>query len=162
MKKSILLLFCSVFLSSMLFADKSLANYSKFSKKKDDEIVAKYKEITPWGMSVSIDLHSADPKMMRDAKVITKFMKDLVKYIDMKAYGEPIVVNFGDTPLVAGYSALQLIETSSLTAHFANSTNSIHLDIFSCKYFRPNQAALWCKEYFKAAELKEASVVFRY
>lgn len=151
-------------LNGILFAnvDKSLANYSKYSKEKDDEIVAKYQEITPWGMSVSIDLHSADPKMIRDAKVITKFMKDLVKYIDMKAYGEPIVVNFGDTPLVAGYSALQLIETSSITAHFANSTNSIHLDIFSCKYFRPNQAALWCKKYFKAAELKESSVVFRY
>ncbi len=163
MKKSILLLFCAMFLNGILFAkDKSLANYSKYSKQKDDEIVAKYQEITPWGMNVSIDLHGADPKMIRDGKVITKFMKDLVKYIDMKAYGEPIVVNFGDTPLVAGYSALQLIETSSITAHFANSTNSIHLDIFSCKYFRPNQTALWSKEYFKATELEESSVVFRY
>jgi len=160
MKKCILLLLCSMFLNSILFAnaDKSLANYSKYSK----QIVANYKEITPWGMNVSIDLHAADAKMIRDGKVITKFMKDLVKYINMKAYGDPIVVNFGDTPLVAGYSALQLIETSSITAHFANSTNSIHLDIFSCKYFRPHQTALWCKEYFKAQELKESSVVFRY
>jgi len=94
--------------------------------------------------------------------VITKFMKDLVNYINMKAYGEPIVVNFGDTPRVAGYSAMQLIETSSITAHFANSTNAIHIDIFSCKFFRPYQTALWCKEYFKAQELKESSVVFRY
>ena len=93
-------------------------------------------------MNVSINLHSANPEMIRDGKVITKFIKDLVKYINMKAYGEPIVKNFGDTPIVAGYSALQLIETSSITAHFANSTNSIFIDIFSCKYFRPHQTAL--------------------
>ena len=79
MKKSILLLFCAMLLNGILFAnaDKSLANYSKYSKQKDDKIVANYKEITPWGMSVSIDLHAANPKMIRDGKVITKFMKDL-------------------------------------------------------------------------------------
>ncbi len=156
MKKSILLLFCAMFLSSILFANagKSLANYSKFSKQKDDEIVAKYQEMTPWGMNVSIDLHSADPKMIRDGKVIARFMKDLVKYIDMKAYGEPIVVTFEDTPVVAGYSALQLIETSSITAHFANSTNSIHLDIFSCKYYRPNQTLFGARNTLKQQSCK--------
>jgi len=137
-------------------------HYSKFSKQKDAEIVAEYQETGPWGMSVSIDLHSANPKKIRDGKIITQFMKDLVKHIDMKAYGEPIVVNFGDTPQVAGYSALQLIETSSITAHFANSTNSVHLDIFSCKYFRPQETALWCKKYFDALEMNVSPVVFRY
>ncbi|MBN2479505.1 MAG: S-adenosylmethionine decarboxylase [Parachlamydiales bacterium] len=164
MKKTFLLVFCALFLNSILFANvgPSVVNYSKFSKQKDNEVVAAYKENTPWGMNVSIDLHSADPKMIRDGKVITKFMKDLVKYINMKAYGEPIVVNFGDTPRVAGYSALQLIETSSITAHFANSTNSVHIDIFSCKYFKPHETALWCKDYFKAEEMNVSQVVFRY
>lgn len=164
MKKYIFLLFFILNINSVLFAaaNINLSNYSKFSKQQDDKVVDKFKETTPWGMNVSINLHSADAKMIRDGKVITQFMKDLVKFIDMKAYGEPIVKDFGDTPIVAGYSALQLIETSSITAHFANSTNSIYIDIFSCKYFRPNQTALWCKEYFKAQQLEESSVVFRY
>jgi len=137
-------------------------HYSEFSKQIDSQIVDEYKETGPWGMSVAIDLHSADPKSIRDKDFITQFIKDLVKYIDMRAYGEPIVVNFGDNPRVAGYSAIQLIETSSITAHFANATNSVHLDIFSCKYFKPRNAAIWCKKYFNAGEMHIPSVVFRY
>lgn len=136
--------------------------YSKFAKDKDDQVVAEYNEGGPWGMSVSIDLHSADPKKIRDGKFITQFMKDLVVFIKMKAYGEPIVVNFGSSPEVFGYSAMQLIETSSITAHFANKTNSVHIDIFSCSPYRPQEAGLWCKEYFQAQELNISPVVFRY
>ena len=112
----------------------------------------RYSEENPWGMNCSIDLYEADPKLIRNPKYVKKFMKDLVKFIKMKAYGEPIVINFGDTPRVAGISAMQLIETSSITAHFANFTNSVHIDIFSCKSFRPHEAALFCREYFKAVK----------
>jgi S-adenosylmethionine/arginine decarboxylase-like enzyme len=161
MKK--LFLLCCLFSCSLFAAPgQDIINYSKFSEQKDDAIVAAYKEEGPWGMSVSIDLHSANPQKIRDGKYITQFMKDLVKFIKMKAYGEPIVVNFGSNPRVAGYSALQLIETSSITAHFANSTNSVHIDIFSCKFFKPHEAALWCKEYFDAVEMNVSPVVFRF
>ncbi len=162
MKKLLMLFFIFTCSSVFATAGQDVIQYSKFSQQKDDEIVAKYKEEGPWGMSISIDLHSANPKKIRDGKYITQFMKDLVKFIKMKAYGEPIVVNFGDTPRVAGYSALQLIETSSITAHFANFTNSVHIDIFSCKYYKPHEAALWCKQYFEAQEMNVSPVVFRF
>ncbi len=165
MKKSILgAFFAALFAMNMLLATagQDTVIYSKFSKQKDDQIVAEYQEKGPWGMSVSIDLHSADPKKIRDGEFIKKFIKDLVLFIKMKAYGEPIVVNFGDTPRVAGYSAMQLIETSSITCHFANSTNSIHLDIFSCSPYRPHETAIWVKEYFEAQEMNVSPVVFRF
>lgn len=44
-------------------------HYSKFSKQKDAEIVAEYQETGPWGMSVSIDLHSANPKKFETEKL---------------------------------------------------------------------------------------------
>jgi len=164
MKKIFFLVALFISINQIAFATpgQDTIQYSKFSEQKDAKIVSEYRETGPWGMSVSIDLHSANPKKIRNGKFITQFIKDLVKHIDMKAYGEPIVVNFGDTPRVAGYSAMQLIETSSITAHFANFTNSVHIDIFSCKSFRPHEAALWCKTYFNAVEMNVSPVVFRY
>jgi len=47
-------------IASFAFANNYSSLYSKLSKEKDDEIVAKFKETTPWGMNVSINLHSAD------------------------------------------------------------------------------------------------------
>lgn len=130
--------------------------------KKDDEIVEIYQKESPWGMSISIDLHKADPKHMRDENFIKKFIKDLVIFINMKAYGEPIIKSFGEDPKVAGISVMQLIETSSITAHFANFTNSIYVDIFSCTHFRPHETALFCKNYFKAVDLTISPVSFRF
>ena len=135
---------------------------SKSSKKLDDEIMDRYEEESPWGMNAAIDLHETDKKLIKDPEFVKKFLKDLVEFIKMKAYGEPMVVNFGDTDRVAGISAVQLIETSSITAHFANFTDAAHIDIFSCKSFRPHEAGLFCKQYFKAVELKVSQVVFRY
>ncbi|NGX48970.1 MAG: S-adenosylmethionine decarboxylase proenzyme [Candidatus Anoxychlamydiales bacterium] len=135
---------------------------SKSSKQLDQEVLDRYSEENPWGMNVSIDLYEADAKLIRDPKYVKQFMIDLVKFIDMKAYGAPIVVDFGDTPRVAGISAMQLIETSSITAHFANFSNSVHIDIFSCKAFSPHKAALFCRQYFKAEEMKVSPVVFRF
>ena len=166
MKKNLFLSLLTAFLlgNGFLLAQSgsALIMKNKSWDARDEEIVQTYKSEGPWGMSVSIDLHSADPKMLRSEKIVTQFIKDLVVFIKMKAYGEPIVRNFGDNPRVAGISALQLIETSSITAHFANNTNSIHIDIFSCSAFRPHAAALWCKDYFKAVELQVSPAIFRF
>ena len=51
----------------------------------------------------------------------------------MKRFGETQVVHFGEDEKVAGFSMVQLIETSLISAHFANLTNTVYLDVFSCK-----------------------------
>ncbi len=134
----------------------------KSSKRLDDEVVDRYKQENPWGMNFSIDLYECDPGLIRDPKYIKKFLADVVKFIDMKAYGDPVVVHFGKEPRVSGISAMQLIETSSITAHFADITNTAHIDIFSCKPFKPHLTSIFCKDYFKAKEEKMSSVVFRF
>ena len=70
----------------------------------------------------------------------------------MKRFGECVVVNFGEDERVAGFSMTQLIETSLISAHFANLTNATYLDIFSCKYYNPYEAAEFAKEFFGATE----------
>jgi S-adenosylmethionine/arginine decarboxylase-like enzyme len=128
----------------------------------DDSIVDRYKDIDPWGMNVSIDIYGCDVEMIRNEKVIAEFIKKLIQFIGMKAYGEPLIKNFGPNPRLFGISALQLIETSSITLHFSPETKGGHIDIFSCRCFRPNAAGLFCKKYFKANELVVSPVTFRY
>lgn len=128
---------------------------------KDQEIVKKYKKQKPWGMSTCIDLQDCDPKMIRDAKKIKKFVDDLCKLIDMKKFGKTTVVDFGEDPRVSGFSMTQLIETSLISGHFANQTNAVYLDVFSCKEYPPYKTAEFCKEFFRAKSYK-VKVNFRY
>jgi len=47
---------------------------------------------------------------------------------------------------------VQLIETSLISGHFANQTNNVYLDVFSCKFFDPNTVAEYAKEFFEARD----------
>ena len=88
-----------------------------------------------WGFHISLDCKSCDNFSITSSDWIAKFTKDLVKRIDMVAYGEPQIVNFG-TGNKAGFTLVQLIETSNICAHFCNDTGDAYFDIFSCKPFK--------------------------
>lgn len=77
-----------------------------------------------------------------------------MKDIDMKAYGKPIIKWFGDGER-GGYTLVQLIETSCITAHFSEERNAVFLDVFSCKQFDPFVVRGLVKEYFKAESMNE-------
>ncbi|MCG6162196.1 S-adenosylmethionine decarboxylase, partial [Leptospira bandrabouensis] len=77
-----------------------------------------------WGLLTSIDLESCDPVLIRDADAIKRYVVELCDLIEMKRFGETVVVHFGEDERVAGYSMFQLIETSCISAHFANATES--------------------------------------
>ena len=95
--------------------------------------------------------------------VIKNFTKDLVKRIDMVAYGDPQIVMFG-TGNKKGYTLIQLIETSNIAAHFVEENNTMYLDVFSCKDFDPSIVKETVREYFDAQKfssrvfLREAPV----
>ncbi len=116
----------------------------------DSAIRADYQNENAWGLLASIDLHGCNAATIRDAEAIKRFVVELCERIDMKRFGECTVVNFGEDERVAGFSMFQLIETSCISAHFANATNNTYLDIFSCKYYNPYEAAEFSKEFFGA------------
>lgn len=126
----------------------------------DQKIVNDYNNRNPWGMSTCVDLKDCDPEIIRNAEKIKQFVDELVKLIDMKKFGDCVCVDFGDNPRVSGFSMTQLIETSLISGHFANNSNSAYLDIFSCKAYPPYKAAEFCKNFFKAKEV-EVKVNFR-
>jgi S-adenosylmethionine/arginine decarboxylase-like enzyme len=104
----------------------------------------------PWGWHLILNLYQCDSSLIQSAEVIKTFVIDLCDLIDMRRFGQPIIVDFGDDPAVAGYSMFQLIETSNIAGHFANESGAAYLDIFSCKAFDPQVAAEFCIKFFKA------------
>ena len=104
----------------------------------------------PWGMSTSVDLYNCDPSTIRDADKIKEYVKQLCDLIEMRTFGECLVVHFGDDPKVSGFSMTQLIETSLVSGHFANNTNAAYLDIFSCKWYDVEKMVQFSKDFFGA------------
>ncbi len=102
-----------------------------------------------WGLSSCIDLYECDLGLMKDADVIRKFVKELCDRIKMKRFGDTQVVHFGDDPRVYGFSMTQLIETSLVSAHFAEASCAIYLDVFSCAPYEPKDVAEFALNYFK-------------
>ena len=115
-------------------------------------IQKEYAAVDAWGLHAAIDIHGCDPATIRSAEKIKQFVVELCDLIDMKRFGECVVVNFGEDEKVAGYSMTQLIETSLISAHFANGTNAVYLDVFSCKCYSPKQVADFAKKFFGGKE----------
>jgi S-adenosylmethionine/arginine decarboxylase-like enzyme len=90
-----------------------------------------------WGLACSFDIYGCNPETIRDAEAIRRFVYELCDLIEMKRFGDCVVVNFGEDERVAGFSMTQLIETSLISAHFANASNVTYLDVFSCKPYDP-------------------------
>jgi S-adenosylmethionine/arginine decarboxylase-like enzyme len=108
-----------------------------------------------WGYHAIVDAADCDIEKMTSYDNIYNFNKQLVKDIDMVAYGEPQIVNFGSGSK-EGYSLVQLIETSNICAHFANQDREIYLDVFSCKPFDERIVEDLIVKYFDAKSLRRA------
>lgn len=119
-----------------------------------DPIQRNFDKNDSWGIAASIDLHTCNAATIRSAEKIKQFVYELCDRIKVKRFGECTIVDFGEDPRVSGFSMVQLIETSLISGHFANQTNTVYLDAFSCKYFNPKTVAEYAKEFFEASEYK--------
>jgi len=115
-----------------------------------------------WGLLTSLDIEDCNPDIIRNAEQIKLYVEMLCDVIEMKRFGECQVVHFGEDERVAGYSMLQLIETSCISAHFANETNRAYIDIFSCKEYDPKIVAAFSRAFFQGRGEVRAHTVNRY
>ncbi|MCM2283477.1 MAG: adenosylmethionine decarboxylase [Desulfobacula sp.] len=113
-----------------------------------------YERKNPWGVLASFDIYEADPGIIRDAGRIEQFVHELSDLIDMKRYGDCKVVHFGEDQKIEGFSMTQLVDTSLISGHFANASNTVYLDVFSCKFYDPRQVAEFAMSFFKAGHYK--------
>lgn len=105
---------------------------------------------TPWGYHLHLDLYDCDPTTIRSKDEIYNYSKAIVNLIDMKAFGEPIIVWFGEDPTVGGFTLVQLIETSLISGHFVELTNKCYIDIFSCKTYDTAVAKEFTQKFFSS------------
>lgn len=125
----------------------------------DEELVEEYKEKKYWGMETLINLYDCDRELIKDPKHIERYIIELCEVIDMHRFGNPIIERFGAGNLY-GYSAVQLIHTSCITAHFAEESGDVYIDVFSCKHLAPTVAAEFSRKFFKGKR-EEHQTIFR-
>ncbi|MGI9418328.1 MAG: S-adenosylmethionine decarboxylase family protein [Geminicoccaceae bacterium] len=102
-----------------------------------------------FGQHLVVDAAGCNDRIC-DRDAIAGFAADLVKAIDMKAYGAPWIEHFGhDLPKASGFTLVQLIETSNVTAHFCDHSGEAYFDIFSCKSFDEEAALKVIDQHFQ-------------
>lgn len=108
-----------------------------------------------WGYHLILDCAGCDKEKITSKETVAAFAKEMVKRIKMKAFGEPIVEHFAThDPKAAGFSLVQLIETSAITGHFVDDDGSAYLDIFSCMTFDIETAKSVVTEFFGPQSIK--------
>lgn len=108
-----------------------------------------------WGKEALIDIKDSTPvNKVHDPEYLKAWVKDLVKAIDMVAYGEPNVVHFGVKEIhLTGWTVIQLIETSNICAHFNDHDGSACINVFSCKDFDPAVVVKQIENWFNPSSI---------
>lgn len=110
-----------------------------------------------FGWELNLDLYRCNPAKVRSKEDILAFVVQLCdEVLEMKRFGEPWAERFGlDRAETTGYSVVQMIETSSVVGHFSEGTNTIYLDIFSCKPYDQQKVCDFCRGFFEAESVVE-------
>ena len=107
-----------------------------------------------WGFHMMIEVKACEIQRATDPEYIGHFIKDLVRLIEMVAYGEPQLVHFADNTEKAGWTVIQLIETSSIVGHFLDINGDLYMDIFSCKDFNEFRVIGAIESHFRPEKVK--------
>lgn len=103
-----------------------------------------------WGIVASVNVYGCNKEFIKTPLKIQEFVDRLCKKIGMVKHGPTLIERFAEGEL-EGYSAMQFIETSSITLHFDETENRAFIDIFSCKYFDPETAKKFSQKFFEGS-----------
>lgn len=119
-----------------------------------------------YGKELILDLHHCDATRFT-RRCLRHFFNQLCTLIDMERedlhFWDDEGVPFDKReiePHLAGISAIQFIRTSNITIHTLSLLSTAYLNIFSCKDFDANEAAEFCRDWFKG-EIVNKQVITR-
>lgn len=113
-----------------------------------------------YGMELIMDLYDCDPQIIASKKKLQEFIIKVCQLIKMKRYGKPFVGRFGfGKDFTAGYSLVQLIESSSISGHFSELWGSAYINIFSCKNFDADKAKRFVQNFFQAKRIENRFII---
>ncbi len=113
-----------------------------------------------WGQDLAINLGSCNLETIQSVPRLTSYIEQLCELIEMEAVGRPQFTYLSPTPELAGFTAFQLIQTSSIVIHLCDLPRTAYFNIFSCKRYNSEEALLFTKEFFKA-ETWVATTIYR-
>ena len=111
-----------------------------------------------WGKHYIANVTACKLELARNPEHIRKFTTELVKAIDMKPYGTPTVLHFGEGELT-GWTVLQFIQTSNIMGHFMDHNGDLYFDVFSCKEFDKQIVLDLLEEWFTPEHIKHEYIV---
>ena len=113
-----------------------------------------------WGYHLILDCHACDVPNIQSQENVYNWIKKLVKDIDMEPIGEPrIEYTAAEFPDKAGFTAIQVIVTSSIVAHFIDSTGDVYIDVFSCKPFNPEKVTTLITKFFMPEKMNKHFII---
>lgn len=113
-----------------------------------------------FGYELVLDLKGCDKKVLTSRKKLQEYVDKLCKLIKMVKYGKTLIPYFGTgKDFTAGYSLVQLIETSSITGHFSDFWETAYINIFSCQPYDKEKAKEFTRKFFKAKKLKNRYLI---
>jgi S-adenosylmethionine decarboxylase len=108
-----------------------------------------------WGYHLILDLTKCNDNI-DDEDQIEQFLRDLVKALEMKAIGDPIIFRVDSQKEGRGISALQLIETSNIAIHTDDGDeHSAYIDVFSCAPYQPETVINLIDQYFEPQKIEK-------
>jgi S-adenosylmethionine/arginine decarboxylase-like enzyme len=109
-----------------------------------------------WGYHLILDCSDCNKTSITDPDILSMWVRHLVYNIDMVSYGDPQIVHFGhNEDHLAGWTVIQLIETSNIIAHFCDKTGEGYIDIFSCKEFDIDEAVRTVEGFFHPTKIRK-------
>jgi S-adenosylmethionine/arginine decarboxylase-like enzyme len=116
--------------------------------------------MTAWGFHLLLDCTAGEIARVNSRENISKFIKELVIAIDMKAYGEPWIERFATHDATkSGFSFCQMIETSNITGHFVETNGNFYIDVFSCKPYSYNTVVEMVQDFFKPQKITQQIIL---
>ncbi len=113
-----------------------------------------------YGYELVMDLEGCAKEVLTSRRKLKCYVDKLCKLIRMKQYGKTLIPYFGTkASYTKGYSLIQLIETSSITAHFSDLWGKAYINIFSCRKFDRAAARKFTHQFFRARKVKNRFLI---
>lgn len=98
-----------------------------------------------------MDLTLCQHDRLTSREILEQFVKELIAQVNMVAHGVCHIERFGSPEEnLEGYSAMQFIETSTITVHLDEVNDRAYVDLFSCQDFDAPTTFEFVKKYFGA------------
>jgi S-adenosylmethionine decarboxylase len=136
------------------FEQKKVGEIVKNSKTYPISWKRAFEQKNPWGVLTSVDIYQCNPDLIRNAETIERFTRELCDRMEMKPIQDCQIIHFGEDEKNQGLSLTQIVETSMISGHFDNTSNTVYLDVMSCKFYEPREVAEFAMSFFKGDHYK--------